>query len=108
MMKVTCLNCRLFFNADDDSKVEQCPRCSSRNLKKEFEKKEGAAAAFKPRVYSSSGMVHGDTKEAWRSFHNQGVSQCKCGSTEFELNFKRKEKVCKKCGEVYALPRRFA
>ena len=109
-MKVTCTNCHLAFDADDDSKVEACPRCNSRKLRKEFVRKEGTPQqGFKPRVYSSSGIVEGDTKQAWKSFHNQQSSGCsRCGGTEFEMNFKRKEKVCKKCGDVYPLPRRYA
>lgn len=107
-MQVTCTNCRLSFKADDDSFVRECPRCSSTKLRKELDKKPDAPKEFKPRVYNASGVVYGDTKDAWKSFHAQDVKTCKCGSTEFDLNWKRKEKVCRKCGEVYALPRRSA
>ncbi|GEM_PF-1068421 len=71
------------------------------------------AATEQPRVYSTSGsMVYGDTKDAWKSYHSNpsgGASGCPhCGGTAFELNYKRKEKICKKCGEILPLPRRMA
>ncbi len=106
-MKVSCSNCKLSFEADEDSNVRQCPRCSSKNLKfvraeKEFEKREPQR-----RFYTSQGIVYGETKDAWKSFHQQDAKACaKCGGIDFDLNFKRREKTCKKCGEIYPLPRR--
>ena len=110
-MKVTCVNCKLRFDADDDARISQCPRCSSKKLR--FERAEVERKPFdqsRPRVYSSQGqVVHGDTKAAWQSFHSADVKACpKCGGTEFDMNFKRKEKTCKKCGEILNMPRRFS
>lgn len=70
------------------------------------------ASFEQPKVYSATGsIVYGDTKAAWQSYHNTsgGSLGCPhCGNTSFELNYKRKEKICKKCGEILPLPRRMA
>ena len=50
-----------------------------------------------------------DTKESWMKFHNASgdVQACPgCGEKEFELDWKRREKTCKKCGEIMPLKRR--
>ncbi|MBI4360206.1 TFIIB-type zinc ribbon-containing protein [Candidatus Micrarchaeota archaeon] len=108
-MKVRCKNCHLEFTADDFRRVEQCPRCNSKSLDKTRdppkpveEKKDDA-----PKVYGASGVIHGDTKAAWKSFHQSEQKLCpNCGGSEFLLDFKRKEKTCKKCGDVLPLARR--
>ncbi len=124
-MKVRCKNCRLEFKTDDNSRVSRCSRCDSDKL--EFTRdplpetipaatpagtaKPGTESS--PKVYSTSGaMVYGDTKDAWKSYHSNpggGASGCPhCGGSAFEFNYKRKEKICKKCGEILPLPRRMA
>lgn len=134
-MKVRCKNCRLEFKADDRSRVSRCPRCDSDRLditrdplpvvpieNKPSDTQVGATpttGASKPalgheapKVYSSGGsVVYGDTKDAWKSYHSNptGGTGCPhCGGTAFEFNYKRKEKICKKCGEILPLPRRMA
>lgn len=120
-MNVTCANCKLKFEAVDQASVKQCPRCSSRTSlrfeKTDVEKKAdaeaakviAAEAAEKPKVPATTGIVYGDTKNAWQSFHHNESKLCpKCSGTEFELNYKRKERVCKKCGEILSMPRRFS
>ncbi len=78
------------------------------------ESQAGVKPAFSEaaKVYSSAGsIVYGDTKAAWQSYHNTsgGSLGCPhCGNTSFEFNYKRKEKICKKCGEILPLPRRMA
>ncbi len=110
-MKVRCKNCRLEFSADDDSRVDQCPRCSSAHLDKQREfTAPRPAVASAPKVYSATGaIIQGDTKDAWKSFHTSATSAAcpRCGGKEFERNFKRKEKTCKNCGEILPLPRKF-
>lgn len=106
-----CLNCNLVFFQEKGS----CPRCNSKNIVKKTshdsapEAKTEAPNEAKPpekRLYSSR-MVYGDTKTAWQSFHSASVSKCPhCGSTEFENDFKHKQKFCKKCGEIVSLRRR--
>ncbi|MFH0713485.1 MAG: hypothetical protein V1722_02790 [Candidatus Micrarchaeota archaeon] len=50
-----------------------------------------------------------DTKESWKKFHNNTdtAQTCPgCGGVDFEFVWKRKEKICKKCGEIQPLRRR--
>ncbi len=113
--KIRCKNCQLQFNADDDRRVEQCPRCSSKHLEKTRELPlvvEGAAPAEKPaegdapRVYGSEGRVYGDTKDSWKSFHSTESRACpNCGGGQFQRDPRRKEKTCIKCGSVLPLAR---
>ncbi len=110
--KVRCKNCKLEFTTDDSSKLTRCPRCSAGKDKLDLQRDplEAPKTSADPKkvVYSSSGIVYGDTKEAWKSFHRVESKACpKCGGTDFERDFKRKEKTCKKCGEIYPLARRF-
>ncbi len=124
-MKVRCKNCRLEFKADDNSRVSRCARCDSDKLEITrdpiSDAKPGASvvatsgakpATDAPKVYSTGGaMVYGDTKDAWKSYHSNpsgGLGCPHCGGTSFEFNYKRKEKICKKCGEILPLPRRMA
>lgn len=123
-MKVRCKNCRLEFKTDDNSRVSRCSRCDSDKLEftrdplPEAKAGDGAVTAAKPassdqpKIYSTSGaMIYGDTKDAWKSYHSNpagGLGCPHCGGTAFEFNYKRKEKTCKKCGEILPLPRRFA
>ena len=95
MVAYSCNECRFRFEVA--TKATTCPRCGSASVA----------------VYENRGAVGSDSlksgKEGWRDFHNQQQKTCpRCNGTEFDLNYKRKEKVCKKCGEVLALPRRFA
>ena len=109
MAKFICSNCKLKFEA---AEAAVCPRCTSKRIgrlvEKTVEKPAGsAAAAGKPHVYSS--QILGESKDSWKSFHSQEVAACpECGGKEFELNWKHKEKICKKCGTILNLPRRGA
>jgi len=103
-----CLNCNFRFE-----RGTYCPRCNSHKIKelaqKEFEKPAaGEAAERKPMVFDKSGQrVYGDTKTAWKSFHNQVQTACpSCGGAEFDYDHRHKQKVCKKCGEILFMPRR--
>ncbi len=100
----TCENCRFSFENGDS-----CPRCYSKKIRV-FEKKTepaGAPVERKPMVFDRSGQrVFGDTKAAWKSFHQRVQNDCsKCGGKEFKMDYKHKEKTCIKCGEIFPLPR---
>ena len=102
-MKV-CLNCNFRFERGDF-----CPRCSSRKTKElEFKENPAEEGPRKPMVFNREGQrVFGDTKDAWKSFHNKAQNACPgCGGTDFSFDHKRKEKSCVKCGEILPMPRR--
>ncbi|MFH1750809.1 MAG: hypothetical protein ABH863_03970 [Candidatus Micrarchaeota archaeon] len=124
-MKYECENCKLQFETEEP---QICPRCSSRKIRRAFEKKKfdekagskgagghstgpagsGAHAGGKV-AYSHQSFIGREGKEGWRDFHKSEVRQCAdCGGTEFEFNWKRKERSCKKCGAIYPLARRMA
>ncbi|HLD62755.1 MAG TPA: hypothetical protein VI875_02725 [Candidatus Norongarragalinales archaeon] len=104
-----CLNCNFKFE-----RGTYCPRCNSHKVKelevKELEKPAAGAEPQerKPMVFDKSGQrVYGDTKEAWKSFHSQVQNACPgCTGTEFTYDYRHKQKVCKKCGEILFMPRR--
>lgn len=107
-----CLNCHFKFE-----KGAYCPRCSSHKLRelvsKEMEKPAAADAPQEKKtlVFDKKGqrMVYGDTKESWKSFHSQVQSECpNCKGTEFNYDYRHKQKICKKCGEILFMPRRSA
>jgi RNA polymerase subunit RPABC4/transcription elongation factor Spt4 len=104
----------LRFDADD---AVICPRCSSKSIDKVFEKKRDYGdqpgqerEQAGPRVaYSTNRHVYSETKAGWASFHSSEMRACPdCGGADFDLNWKRKEKTCKKCGSVFPLGRRTA
>ena len=102
VVKYYCKNCRNSFETEEEA--DACPRCSSKYLEQKHEvKKETTSKRF----YTKTGVVYGDTKNAWKSYHsNRDVKQCsKCGSDDFENNYRRRERICRKCGEIYPLPR---
>lgn len=111
--KIRCKNCKLEFTTDDPSKLTGCPRCSAGKDKLDVQRdpldiRPKPVGEQKKVVYSSAGVVYGETKEAWKSFHRVESKACpKCGGIDFERDFKRKEKTCNKCGEIYPLARRF-
>lgn len=106
-MKFLCKNCNLRFDADE---AVICPRCSSKDVEKQLEKrKEGEERTFEGRkiVYSTNRVAYSDTKEGWKAFHGNQMTVCSdCGGSEFDFNWKRKEKICRKCGSVFPLARR--
>lgn len=114
--KWLCANCKYRFEGGED--MAACPRCTSRRVSVVEERLPEPAAAAptaeeKPHVPRSykfyDPRVYGETKEAWKSFHAAEVKACtKCGGADFRLDWKHKEKVCIKCGEIYPLPRRMA
>ncbi len=110
-----CRNCRFRFQAEEASK---CPRCDStevaeyaagghRRTAAATAPVAGSKAGEQPATHPSPKIVR-EGKEGWMDFHNQQAASCpECGGTQFDLNWKRKEKTCAKCGAVLALPRRF-
>ncbi|MEK6843320.1 MAG: hypothetical protein AABY04_02440 [Candidatus Micrarchaeota archaeon] len=106
-MKHECENCKLQFDSEEP---QNCPRCSSRKIKRAFDKKKfdtkPIVAAGKP-VYSHHSTIGREGKEGWRDFHSSQTKSCpECNGLEFEYNWKHKEKICKKCGSIMPLPRR--
>jgi len=95
-MKCTCQSCFYEFNSDDP--LEPCPNCHSHDVKRT--KGKVIEKSIKKEVSKS-------TKSSWKEFHSSGSSnECPdCGGSEFTRDFKHKEKVCKKCGHILALPR---
>lgn len=110
-VKFLCKNCNLSFEADD---AVICPRCSSKDLEKKLEKwrKETDAKRTddgKKIVYSTNRIAYSDTKEGWKASLSYEMKACpECGQAEFDFNWKRREKTCKKCGSVFPLARRQA
>ncbi|HLC47524.1 MAG TPA: hypothetical protein VJI13_00480 [Candidatus Norongarragalinales archaeon] len=137
-MKYECENCKLNFDTEEP---QNCPRCSSRKIRRAYDKKKfderggpasgghgshaGGRAGPLPSISQPSGPAGGsgstgdkvayshqsfigrEGKEGWRDFHKSEVRQCAdCGGLEFEFNWKHKERICKKCGAIYPLPRR--
>lgn len=110
-MKYACENCSLQWEAED---AVICPRCSSRKVgKAAFEKRKFAEE--KPQLtekrervaYSHQSFAARDGKEGWKDFHKSEIRAClECGGLEFDLNWKHKEKVCRKCGSVFPMQRR--
>lgn len=93
MTAYSCSDCRFRFEAASPA---ACPRCGSVEIG-EFKSGFGGAKVIR------------DGKDGWQDFHSQRQVACpNCGGRDFELNYKRKERTCRKCGEVLALPRRFA
>lgn len=106
--KFVCSNCRLEFEGSDSTVI--CPRCSSKRIEKQGKGKQ-TEQGFKEEKNKGfrSPYVYRDGKEGWRDFHSQDTKTCPdCGGTDFDFNWKHKEKVCKKCGNVLPLPRKFA
>jgi hypothetical protein len=109
-MNYACENCSLHWAAEE---AVICPRCSSRKVAPAVEKKKFGDAKTeltgnKERVaFSHQSFAARDGKEGWKDFHKSEVRAClECGGVEFDLNWKHKEKVCKKCGSVLPLQRR--
>ena len=92
-----CKNCRFRFQGEAASK---CPRCDSTEVAEYAARGHGrppaAADAGKPGErpdQSHPPRVVREGKEGWMDFHNQQASGCpECGGSQFELNWKRKEK----------------
>ncbi len=133
-MHLVCKRCSIEF--EGDSTAIPCPRCSVREVvEKQLPKHKTQSAETAPASSGLTGsgssssssqvpvsaaqpaqprrFVYGaqlnDTKESWMKFHNASgdVQACPgCGEKEFELDWKRREKTCKKCGEIMPLKRR--
>ncbi len=114
----SCANCGFRFPSDEQ---KNCPRCSSADVsefKQVRSERGGVAVVREERQFPSAPgdaparkpMVYREGKAGWQDFHTQtAVNECpKCGGKDFTLDYGKKEKVCKKCGEIYPLPRRFA
>jgi RNA polymerase subunit RPABC4/transcription elongation factor Spt4 len=112
-MKYECENCKLQFDSEDP---QICPRCSSKKIRRAFDKKKfdnktpGQVTHLGERVaHSHQSIVGREGKEGWRDFHSTQTKGCfECGGIDFEFNWKHKEKICKKCGAIMPLPRRMA
>ncbi len=102
MNRFNCKNCNLEFDAED---AKQCPRCSSSTLNRKTEAPKELTAEPRRFVF---GAILNDTKDSWMKYHNNDAAQvcAGCGGKEFEFIWKRKEKVCKKCGDIMPLRRR--
>jgi DNA-directed RNA polymerase subunit RPC12/RpoP len=97
-----CSNCRFQFEGTEGTVI--CPRCSSKRI---AALKTAGAPIHSGEKKFHSPYVYRDGKDGWKDFHSSDIKQCtECGGTDFELNWKRKEKTCKNCGNVMPLPRR--
>ena len=118
MTVFSCSNCAFRFEADE---LKPCPRCASADViefRQSRHERGGVTVVREDRPVPATGapgtkphtpMHYREGKAGWQDFHNQQAMACpNCGGTEFDRDAKRKEKVCRKCGEVMALPRRFA
>ncbi len=117
MTVFSCSNCGFRF---EGAGAKSCPRCASAEVsefRQSRHERGGVTVVREERPVIEGGpanphhkLVHyREGKEGWRDFHNQQATACpNCGGTEFDRDAKRKEKVCRKCGEVMSLPRRFA
>lgn len=122
-MKFHCDNCRFDFSSDGSTPI--CPRCSSKSVHQIRLRHEeahpsastvGVESGAQPATQTSASQkapvsggprVFGTGKQAWmasQSFEQKGCPDC--GGVDFDLNWKRKEKTCKKCGHVLPLGRR--
>ncbi len=90
-----------------------CPRCTSKRIERVAVKVKTGIVGPAPsgvrlperRVFSSK--IMGESKDSWKSFHGQELVSCpECGGVEFDFDWKHKEKICKKCGNVVKIPRR--
>lgn len=111
-MNYFCKNCKHSFETPDGDEVKACPHCQSKHfgpmiVKALIAKTPVAAGVPQKKFYTSTGIVYGDTKEAWKSYHvSRDVKQCvKCGNAAFKNDHRHKERVCVKCGEIYPLSR---
>lgn len=102
-----CENCKFTFEVGST-----CPRCNSQKIREKtvtVVPASGAPASGerKTMVFDRGGQrVFGDTKEAWKSFHQRVQTACaKCNGVKFKTDYKHKEKTCENCGEIYPLPR---
>ncbi len=110
VLNLLCTNCKASFEADE---VGACPRCNSKRVirqlgKKKEEAAEAPAAPAEERKLPPQQIREG--KMGWQDFHQSEMRQClECGNTDpaqFDLDWKHKEKTCKKCGAVLPLGRR--
>ena len=112
----SCSNCHFRF---ESAEKKNCPRCSSAEVtefKQTRSERDGHAVVReeKPVVAGERPPGHvpfhyAEGKEGWKSFHAQQTNVCPhCGGVEFDLDWGKKEKTCRKCGEILPLQRRFA
>ena len=106
-----CTNCKASFEADEPG---PCPRCNSKKVIRQLgkPKPEEAPAASGPeeeKPHLPPQQIR-EGKAGWQDFHQSAMRQClECGNTDpaqFDLDWKHKEKTCKKCGAVLPLGRR--
>jgi len=102
------MSCGFRFEAADK---KNCPRCSSAEVSSFSNRRDEnvpSSSEAPHRAPTSFGPLKSG-KEGWKSFHSNEMVVCPdCSGKEFDLNWKRKEKTCRKCGAVLALPRRSA
>ncbi len=111
----SCSNCGFRFTTEEK---KNCPRCSSgdtHEFKQSRHERGGVAVVSAERPAGPEGVArhkpvhYRGGKGGWVDFHSQQTNVCPhCCGTEFERDYRKKEKTCKKCGEILALPRRFA
>jgi DNA-directed RNA polymerase subunit RPC12/RpoP len=106
-MKLKCNSCKNVFESEE---VSPCPACSSKKVIMVVNQQASAPEIEETKPVASAlqePKIIRDGKEGWKDFHQSDLKAClKCGGTEFEYNWKHKEKHCKKCGEIIRLPRR--
>jgi acetyl-CoA carboxylase beta subunit len=48
----------------------------------------------------------GETKSSWAAFHSSEQRECsECHGMEFDIDWKHRQKICKKCGAIYGMKR---
>lgn len=110
VLSFLCTNCKASFDAEEPG---PCPRCSSRKVIRQLTAQKEPAAPAGPaqeeRPHLPPQQIR-DGKGGWQDFHQSEVRQClDCGNSDpaqFDLDWKHKEKTCKKCGAVLPLGRR--
>ncbi len=114
MTVFSCSNCGFRFEGET---TKACPRCASADVSefRQSRHERGGVTVVREERPVAEGekppklMHYREGKAGWQDFHNQPAGACpNCGGTEFDRDAKRKEKVCRKCGEIMSLPRRFA
>ena len=111
-MKFFCKNCKYSFFADGK---RACPRCNSHNLyqteddRKDKDEVKTEEEPKKKYSFGSAKYVEGDSKSTWKDFHKRESRECPdCGGAEFDMDWKHKEKTCRKCGAILPLARRMS
>ncbi|MGB9577459.1 MAG: hypothetical protein ACP5O3_03815 [Candidatus Micrarchaeia archaeon] len=101
-----CNNCKYSFSGED---TQNCPRCSSKKIiiKREAKRGEQSSQSTQQKsfVYRNP-LIVGETKSSWAAFHSSEQRECsECHGMEFDIDWKHRQKICKKCGAIYGMKR---